>query len=319
MVWGAGEARADQVFLKNGDRISGTVIDHKNPDGLFLATGYGADLRIPWAEIDALSPAYPVPKASDPLQEAALLPITAEEAAQIEPASASASAGLTAPPEEGEKTKWTGAANLSAALKDGNSNSRELAADARIKARDAQNRYLFGGKYHYAEDEDSVSSDETTLFAEYDRFLTEKWFLGGRLRFEMDDVAQLDLRSRAGLFSGYQFYERDDLALQVKGGLEYIRESYANADTNDHIALSFATDYEQAFMDDAFRLFHRHSLSVPADEIEAFLLNSESGVKVPVGTFLTGTAEIDYDYENRPAPGAEKDDTVYLLKLGYEW
>ena len=41
----------------------------------------------------------------------------------------------------------------------------------------------------------------------------------------------MDLRSQTGLFAGHQFYDRDDLSLQVKTGPDYIYEDFSTGDT----------------------------------------------------------------------------------------
>jgi len=38
-----------------------------------------------------------------------------------------------------------------------------------------------------------------------------------------------------------------------------------------------------------------------------------------VGTFLTGTAQVDFDWDNAPAENVREQDVTYKLKLGYEW
>src|SRR5690606_10352507 len=52
-------AYADQVILKNGDIISGTVIN-KSGDTLTFNTAYAGDIKINWKEISTLSTDKPV-------------------------------------------------------------------------------------------------------------------------------------------------------------------------------------------------------------------------------------------------------------------
>ena len=49
-----GNALADEVFLKNGDRVSGTVVS-KTGDVLVLDTMYAGEIKINWADVSGMS------------------------------------------------------------------------------------------------------------------------------------------------------------------------------------------------------------------------------------------------------------------------
>ncbi len=312
------ETYSDALVLKNGDRISGEMLGSNRNGMILFDTPYGQTLEIPAADIQSFQPA----------QRAAtykLAPAGAAKTQQVKEADPPVSEPDSAArdPEADESTTenkiWSGQINAGASLDDGNSNKKDIALDGEASARFDKNRIILGGKFNWAEEEDAITENDSEISAEYDRFLTEKWFAGGRVKFQTDDIEKLDLRSRYGLFSGYQFYEREDLNLAVRAGADYIREEFENTETESDIAASWALDYEQSFLDQFFRAFHNHDLSVPVDETDAFLFESNSGVRIPVGEHLTSTAEISFDWDNKPPPGIREEDTTYSLKLGYDW
>jgi len=214
---------------------------------------------------------------------------------------------------------WSGRANIGGFVTDGNTNKKALVVDGLAKARDEKNRYTAGAEVRYAEDEGVETEDEYMIYGEYDRFLTNKWFAGGRASFEADDIANLDRRIKVGPYMGYQFYESEPLNLSSRIGLDFINEEFENGSTEDDIAASWGVDYDQKFFDDAVQAFYKHDLSFPLDDTEGFLFDSEAGVRFPLAKVLTGTAQIDFDWDNDPAPGIKEDDTKYSLKLGYEF
>src|ERR1700694_438059 len=59
LFFGVASARADQVTLKNGDRLSGAIV---KADGktLILKTDYAGDLTLKWSAVDAFTTAEPV-------------------------------------------------------------------------------------------------------------------------------------------------------------------------------------------------------------------------------------------------------------------
>ncbi|MCD8571641.1 MAG: DUF481 domain-containing protein [Alphaproteobacteria bacterium] len=179
---------------------------------------------------------------------------------------------------------------------------KAIAFDAEVKARVKKNRFTFTSDMNWASDEGEETENDRSISGEYDRFLTDKWFIGGRQSFKTDKIARLDIRSKSGLFGGYQFFEQDDLNLQAKLGPDYIHEKFENGDREDNIAAAWALDYDQKFFDGKLQLFHNHDLAVPMGEADAFLFESASGVRVPLGYGVVGSGEIQFDWDNAPAP-----------------
>jgi len=214
---------------------------------------------------------------------------------------------------------WSGRINFGGFVTDGNTNKKAVVTDGFAKARDEKNRYKAGAEIRYAEDEGEETEDEYMIYGEYDRFLSEKMFAGGRISYEADDIADLDRRIKVGPYIGYQYYESDPLNLSTRIGLDYINDEYENGDSEDSAAVSWGVDYDQKFIDETIQLFYKHDVSVPLDDTEGFLYDGETGVRFPIAKVLTGSAQIDFDWDNAPAPGIKEDDTKYSLKLGYEF
>ncbi len=216
-------------------------------------------------------------------------------------------------------TEWSGRVNLGGFVTDGNTNKKALVVDGRTEARQKDNRYTFGGEFRFAEDNGETTEDEYEIYAQYDRFLTKQLFTGVRTEYESDDIDELDYRLSVGPFVGYQFYEKKTLNLSSRIGLEYITEEYANGDSEDETAFSWGVNYDQKIIDETLQLFYKHELSTPFDDTEGFLFDAETGVRFPIAKVLVGSAQVDFDWDNDPAPGVEEGDTKYSLKLGYEF
>ena len=214
---------------------------------------------------------------------------------------------------------WSGRVNFGGFITDGNSQKKAAVLDGLAKARDEKNRFTAGAELRYAEDEGEETEDEYKIYGEYDRFINDKMFAGARVSYEADDIANLDRRIKVGPYIGYQYFESDPLNLSTRLGLDYINEEFENGDTEDDIGATWGVDYDQKFIDETIQLFYKHDFSVPVDDTEAFLFDSEFGVRFPLAKVLTGTAQVDFDWDNAPAPGVKEDDTKYSVKLGYEF
>jgi len=221
--------------------------------------------------------------------------------------------------EEAKALDWSGRVNFGGFVTDGNSQKKAVSFDGLTQARDEKNRYKIGGEIRYAEDEGEETEDEYMAYVEYDRFITEKFFAGARASYESDDIADLDSRIKVGPYVGYQYYESEELNLSTRLGIDFLADEFENGDSEESAAASWGVNYDQKFLSDAIQIFYKHDLTVPLDDTEGFLYDGETGVRFPVANVLTGTAQIDFDWDNDPAPGIQEDDTTYSLKLGYEF
>ena len=215
---------------------------------------------------------------------------------------------------------WSGRANLGASLQKGNSDTQNIDADAETTAKWGDiYRAKIAAEYAREEENDNKTVDNRSIEGLFDYFFAPKWFANANIKFEQDDIADLDLRSTYGLAIGHQLYDRDDLKLRYQLGPSYLREERGNGNTEDSLAYSWKLDYEQSVWDDAIRLFHNHQLLVPSDETDRYVLETETGARVPLRKSLIATIQIDHDVDKGAPNGSSQEDTKYGVKLGYEW
>ena len=145
-----------------------------------------------------------------------------------------------------------------------------------------RNRYIVKAEYNYSDDEDQITVDDRALEGIYDYFFKPKWFFNSAIKLEQDKIEELDLRTKVTLGLGHQPFESKNLNIKYTLGPTYLHEEYENRDTDDNIAVLWAFDYNQRFFANAFQLFHDHSFTLPTDDTDAFLFDSQSGIKIPI-------------------------------------
>lgn len=219
---------------------------------------------------------------------------------------------------------WSGRANIGASLQTGNTEQDAINIDNTINAKwldttgKTKHRAFINTELNLENEDDETTEDNRKLELGYDYFFKPKWFLDTFISFEQDDIDQLDLRTNLSLGIGHQHYESDALNLQYTLGASLLNEEFEN-NSEDSAAARWALDYDQKLWDEAFQIFHKHELIVPVDEADAYLLDTKTGLRMPLRKGLVTTAEIEFDRDNAPEPGVKKDDTTYAFKLGYEW
>lgn len=287
-------AHAQTIQLNNGDRLTGEIVS-QTAEFIEFKTDFGT-FTLPTTKV---------------------VPIAVETPA------ADLSAALVPSPEAPEEpglwnAKWSGIANMGGDVTSGNSQTNALFADAEVTARWEQHRAKISMDYYWEEDGEVVI-DNRSIAAEHNYFFAPKWFYYSRAAFKQDEIASLNLRSNLGAGFGYQIFETDEKILDINFGPSWLYHDYATDENTSAPAANWSLNYDQVIWESAFAVFHNHQLVVPLDQANAFIIESETGLRIPLHAGLVATGEIDFDWSNVPASGATEEDITYSLKLGYEW
>ena len=242
----AAGALADQVSLKNGDRLSGTIV---KSDGktLILHTDYAGDLSLKWDAVAGIQSSEDLrvqlpggKTVSGPVTTSdGKLEIATKSGGTVETSVAEVK-GLRNSAEETAYEKslhpgllqgWKTGLNVGFALTGGNSETENLSIGF-IGTRQTTNDKL--GLYEntvYATNNAPGASPSTTANtagggARYDHDLTQKVFGFVAADFFADALQSLNLRSVFGGGAGYHVIKSDTTTLDFLGGLNYTRESY---------------------------------------------------------------------------------------------
>jgi hypothetical protein len=235
---------ADEIQLKNGDRLTGTVVS-LDIGVLKFKTAHG-DLSIAWPEVTALT-------VTDPI-----LVGTAEEAPSS-PRTGAIDVGpvlvLTRPE---PPLTWTGGANAGLLQASGNTDVNSLRLDADVSARASQNRYSVGAELNRAEDTGRETARNWSVAGNYDRFISRRLFVNANSIFTNDPFRDLDLRTALGAALGYQVVDAALAKLSVQGGLGWVNENFEAGLDDSYTALREGAKLDVLLAADRITLFHEH-------------------------------------------------------------
>lgn len=319
---------ADEVRLKNGDVITGTVVK-KETSKLIFNTSYAGDISIAWSEIVQLNTQAPaqifladetiltgVIEAIEPGQARIRIAhsdqqtdISLNELTYINPSPVVSGIGVV----------WSGNINLGGALTQGNTDTSLLRADGETIARAKNNRSTFGGVVNRAKSNNVDTEYNSRGYAKYDKFLTKKWYLYTNLTLENDRFRDINLRSTTGGGSGYQIYEQDDLNLAIEGGINYIKVDYDVARDESYASGRWALRYDQKPLSGDVQFFHQHEILFGLEKTANTLVFTKTGLRVPIAKNLNASTQVNFDYNSKPAEDRKKMDKTLLFSLGYGW
>ena len=140
-----------------------------------------------------------------------------------------------------------------------------------------------------------------------------------------------DLRSRyrVGLGGGYQWLENAVFESTGKWnfnqelGVNWIKEEYDNNDDakkNGYCALRYGHHF--GYIPkwwEGIELFHEFEILPEVDEWEKFLAKANVGLSADLVWNFNLLCKFEWEYNSKPANDRKKDDTRYIVGLGYKW
>jgi putative salt-induced outer membrane protein YdiY len=243
---------ADQIVLKNGDRLSGTIV---KSDGktLLIKTEFAGDVTVQWPAIEQISSSQPLHVSLTNGQTV----VGAVSTTDGNLAVATPSRGTVNEPKaevsnlrsEAEWTSyekslhppltqgWQGGANVGFALTRGNSQTKNLALAFTADRKTMNDEIAMYTNSVYAANDAPGAVPATTANAiqggiRYDHDLTKRLFAFVGADFQTDDLQALNLRSIFGGGLGFHVIKNDKTTLDFLGGLNYTRENYVTFNRN---------------------------------------------------------------------------------------
>ena len=209
-------------------------------------------------------------------------------------------------------------------LVSGNSEEEKWRVGLDILYRHTDFRHEVRASYEGESFNESEFFDRIKSFYGFDWFFRPKWFLFTDLRAEYDDILRLDYKFELGSGFGYQFWETDLSAFSIGSGTSYILEQYEVVDQNtgdsrrQFVTLDFNSRYRNRIplgMNFEARLDFTQSVEESVD----WRFDSAAGLTLPVRGGVGAEISYEYSYDNLPALGNFKRDSILRLGVSYSW
>ncbi len=244
--------QADQVVLKNGDTITGTIIK-KDGGKLTIKSEFLGEVSMPWTAVKSVrSDQKLTVELPDGVRAAGSVTTSPEGVLEVSTTTGPQSAPMTtvgAMRNPGEETAWerlqnpgilqlwTGFFDTGLALARGNANADTLttAVSASRVTRNDKITANFSQIYGTARigDVDSAVASAIRGDWEYNRNVSPRFFVASLNSYEHNRFQDLDLRFVAGGGFGWNSIKNDRANLTVTGGGDYDREAFSQALTRN--------------------------------------------------------------------------------------
>jgi putative salt-induced outer membrane protein YdiY len=329
---------ADQIVLKNGDRLTGTI-EQSDGKSLVIKTEFAGEVTVQWPALQEITSTQRLHvnlsdgKTVDgtvTTSDGNLAVVTANAGTVTTPISSVAKLFGEAEQAAYEKSLhpgllegWKGGANVGFALTRGNSETSNLALAFLADRKTLHDRLGLYANSVYATNDAPGAIPGTTANAvqggiRYDHNLTPRIFAYVGADFQTDALQTLDLRSVFGGGLGVHAIQNERTTLDFLGGVNYTREKYTLLPSRSFAAASVGEE-----------LTHKLGMSTVVTEKLYFFsdLNDAGeyratfnfGTVTKISKWLGWQNAFGDIYVTNPPEGAKQNDIILTTGLNFSF
>jgi putative salt-induced outer membrane protein YdiY len=322
---------ADEVFFRNGDRLTGKIA-HVLEGKLVFKSDVVGEVTIDISKIQTFSTDDPVSvhlKDDNVLlqkivsSEPGRFAIEGTDTVKAQEFELTTISSINPPPKP--EPKWTG--NISAGFTSthGNTKTDNISASANLSKRTEKDRTQLRADYAKARQQDPDTGEENTTEdwwrskAKYDYFFTKKLYgyLDGR--YEKDAIAELDRRVIVGSGGGYQWIESEDMKFSTEAGLASLYEKFDDqTDSNSEISVQAGYNFDKRLMKNV-KLINELTYYPSTEQFSDYFLTSTAEVRANFTEAMFTNFKVIFDYDATPAIGSGATDVKYIWGIGYNF
>jgi sRNA-binding regulator protein Hfq len=316
---------ADTVWLKNGDKLTGTITVF---DGgkLLLQTDYAGAIPLDWKQIKTLESNQKLLVKQDQYQGEVAKSLQASDDGKVTLTNGDAPKTVElASIQQILKPKpivtdlvWKG--NIDAALdfQRAENDVDDYNIAFKTTARHGQWRHNAKGEYNRESTDDAVTTDNWSAEYSIDRFFTDKWFWDGRVNYKRDKIEDLSRQRTVGTGPGYQFWDDELGAFKLGALLNRTDFEYSNGAKDNFYSVAGTWDYNRFLIGKKFEFFTNGELGRPLNGVADYSLEAEVGLRYKVTDWASLNVKAEKDLISGPSDG-ELDKTRYTAGFGVTW
>lgn len=316
-------ALADEVLMKNGDRLSGKITFDGSK--LTIETKDEGKLSVDLKDVKTFSSEGPADVVLSDGQKVH---------GRID---SGADGNITLAPPEGPvqvvpfgqlhavnppPVRWSGSILLGGLLARGNTDSDSFNATADLDHKTERDEISFHGQYFFSRQRvpaDGVHETVDDLLgrAKYQYTFAPKWYAYASVEAEHDVIAGLDLRLAPSVGVGFQWVDQPAFNFSTEAGIGYLYRQYAHNSGETGSPDARIAYHLKAKLNDKVNIFHDFEYLPGLDRIDNYFFDTDLGLRAALTSKFYGEIKIEYQYDSAPAPGHGPNDMRVTMGVGY--
>ena len=318
---------ADQVILKNGDTLTGTIV-RLTDSKMVLKSNLAGEVTINLSGIRTLSSDKPL---SIHLKDGTVLQsqVSSSQGEEFKITGGALqdqslkTADITAinPPAK-PISKWVGQVSAGLSSTHGNTKTDSLSGNLRAQKRTEIDRTTVSADYAKGEQENggvrTTTEDYWRAKGKYDYYISKKWygFLDGR--YERDGVADLDRRMVIGIGAGWQWIETEKTKMSFELGGASLYEQFKGSVKNSELSMQAGYNLDHK-LTDTVQLIHDLTYYPSTEKFSNYFLTTGAELRAYFSARMFGNFRASLNYDTSPATGKGNTDTKYVVGIGLDF
>jgi putative salt-induced outer membrane protein YdiY len=228
-------------------------------------------------------------------------------------------AATAAAPEPEKKKTWDTTAAAGLTLTRGNSETLLVTLGLDTKRKWDKNEVAAGINGGYGEDKDVKNTEFINGFAQYNRLLNERLYLGLRLDATYDGIAELDYRVRITPLVGYYILKQTNTTLSVEAGPSAVFEKHKGQSEDTYCGLRLGERFEQK-ISKTTRLWESVDYVPQVDDwTEKYVITGEVGVDAAITKAWSLRVVFQDIYDSAPTAGRDNNDLRLVAGVAFKF
>jgi putative salt-induced outer membrane protein YdiY len=273
---------SDQINLKNGDTIHGSLINQTDTLVTWQSDNFGV-LNIPADQVVLID--QPNKKLESKVNII-------------------------------EKEIFKGTVGLSGAYLSGNEQRDDLELDIGLTFEKGNAAHKAKVNYEALGQDNKSTTKDFGIAYGIDWLINNSWYWGNKFFLGADDKRQIDQSMSVGTNMGYQFWKNETGSLSSEIGLTWIKDELFNSVTDDRLTWAWSGDYEKILIRN-ISLAYSHQMYVSVKDSENAQIDADISLIIPVNNKLDTKVSWDWSFDNQPQEGNEKVDRKLRFGINY--
>ncbi|MFJ7314464.1 DUF481 domain-containing protein [Pseudomonas sp. NPDC098747] len=316
---------ADTVWMKNGDKLTGTITVF---DGgkLLIQTKYAGAVTIDWKEVKTLDSDQHLLVKQDAYTGEVSKSLTAAEDGKVTLANGEAPKTvelasiqqILKPKPVVEDLVWKGNVDLALDYQRAEKDTDDYDVGFKTSARHGRWRHIAEGEYNREVQDDVTTTDNWRAEYSLDRFLTDQWFWQGRLNYKRDHIEELARQRVVGTGPGYQFWDNELGAFSLGSLLNRTDYEYKDGSKDNFYSVAMKWDYNRYLIGKKVEFFTNGEIGKPLSGVANYALDAEMGLRYKVTEWASLNLKAERDIISG-TNDADLNKTRYTAGFGVAW
>lgn len=303
--------------LKNGDRLSGTVVI-EDSKSIRITTRWNGELVLPKDEIIKRELVAPKP----PPVPAAAVPPPAPATPVEKPKALAKTAASEPEPSAKPKPKgiWKFNLQLGADFRQSTVDSYLYTTIAKVTYARGEFNNAFDYRFSYGKTADKLSANrmDGTIKTDLNVGEEKRWFIYSLGGAGYDEVRKIDSQFELGPGVGRHLLIKDVMRLNAEGGFSFQQQSFSSRVVREDLRLRFAEDYFWR-INTKISFDQKAEIQPALDDFADYRVRFEAGISYALWNNVTWNVNLLDLYDSKPAKGVSKNDLQIRSGIGVKF